>query len=135
MTKKILLSAAMLLVVGAIEASAQAVYFGQPCYAVARPAVSVGWSGGPWQFAASWGGGGWGGGYAAPYCAPYVRPVAVPVWSAGYGCYPAPVISYYGTSYRSSSTFIVPRRYGAAPIVADPVFRTPASAYPARVAR
>ena len=135
MTKKILLWAAMLLVVGAIEASAQVVYFGQPCYPVARPAVSVGWSGGPWQFAALWGGGGWGGGYAAPYCAPYVRPVALPVWSAGYNCYPAPVVSYSGTSYRSSSAFVVPRRYGAAPVVADPVFRSPASVYRVRVAR
>jgi len=135
MMKKILLWAAMLLVVGAPDAGAQAVYFGQPCYPVARPAVSVGWSGGPWQFAASWGGGGWGGGYAAPFCAPYVRPIAVPVWSAGYSCYPAPAIGYYGTSYRSSSAFAVPRRYGAAPVVADPVFPARASVSPVRLAR
>lgn len=125
----------MLLVLGAIEASAQAIYFGQTCYPVARPAVSVGWSGGPWQFAASWGGGGWGGGYAAPYCAPYAQPVALPVWSAGYRCYPAPIVSYSGTSYRSSAAFVVPRRYGAAPIVADPVFPARASVYPVRLAR
>ena len=135
MTKKILLSAAMFAVVGTVEAGAQAVYFGQPCYPVSRPAVSVGWSGGPWQIAASWGGGGWNGAYAAPYCAPYVRPFAVPVWSAGYSCYPAPVVGYYGTSRRSSSTFVVPRRYGAAPIVADPVFPARASVYPVRIAR
>lgn len=133
--KKTFLLAASLAVVGVVEAGAQAVYFGPACYPVSRPAFSVGWSGGPWQLAASWGGGGWRGGYAAPYCAPYVRPVALPVWSAGYNCYPAPVVGYYGTSYRPSSAFVVPRRYGAAPIVADPVFRPVTSGYPVRVAR
>ena len=132
--KKTLLSVAVLALVPAGDVFSQSVYFGSACYPVRRPAFSLGWSGGPWQFAASWGGG-WGGGYAATSCAPYVRSAPVPVWTTGYDCYPAPVVSYYGTSHRPSSAFVVPRRYGAAPIVADPVFRPPSPFYPLRVAR
>lgn len=134
--KKILLSASMLAVVLAGHSWSQSIYFGQSCYRTPQPAVTVGWGSGPWQIAASWGGAGWGGGYAAPYCAPYVRPIAVPVWTTGFNCYPAPVVNYYGTTYRSSRTFVVPRRYGAAPIVADPiVFRPAAPVYPVRAVR
>ncbi len=134
--KKILFSASVLAVVGAGEAWSQAVYFGQGCTPAPRPAFAAAWNGGAWQVGASWGGG-WGGGYAAPvYCAPVVRPVVVPVWTGGFNCFPAPVITSYGSYgepiYRSSSTFVGPRRYGAAPIVADPVFRASAPVSPVR---
>lgn len=133
--KKILLSASVLAIVGAGQAWSQAVYVGQSCYSAPRPAFAAAWNGGAWQVGASWGGG-WGGGYAAQvYCAPVVRPVVVPVWTGGFNCFPAPVVNYYGnygTTYRRSSTFVVPRRYGAAPIVADPVFRASAPVSPVR---
>jgi hypothetical protein len=142
--KKILLSASLLAVVGAGEVWSQAVYFGQGCSPAPRPALAAAWNGGAWQIGASWGGG-WGGGYAAPvYCAPVVRPVVVPVWTGGFNCAPATVVNYYGsyggygnfvnngTTYRRSSTFVVPRRYGAAPTVADPVFRASALVSPVR---
>ena len=126
--KTLLLSASVLAVVLAGEVRSQSVYFGRGCAIAPQPAFNVGWGGGGWQVAASWGGRGWGGGYyAASACVPYVRPVVVPVYNGGFNCYPAPVVNYYGnygiTTYRSSSTFVVPRRYGAAPVVADPVFR------------
>ena len=138
--KNLLFSVSVLAVVLAGEVRSQSVYFGRGCAVAPQPAFSVGWGGGAWQVAASWGGGGWGGGYyAAPACVPYVRPVVVPVWNGGFNCYPAPVINYSGTSFRSSSTFVVPRRYGAAPVVADPVFRAGAPVSPVvrtvRVAR
>ncbi len=133
--KKLLLSALLLAVVGACQAWSQAVYFGQGCAPAPRPSFAAAWNGGAWQVAASWGGG-WVGGYAAPvYCAPLIRPVVVPVWSGGFNCYPAPVVNYYGnygTTYRRSSAVAVPRLYGAAPIVADPVFRAGAPVAPVR---
>jgi hypothetical protein len=133
---KLLLSASAFVVVLAGEVRSQSVYFGQGCSIARQPAFSAGWAGGGWQVAASWRGGGWGGGYsAAPACLPYVRPVVVPVWTGGFNCFPAPVVNYYGTTSGSSPAFVVPRRYGAAPIVADPVFRAGAPIAPARTVR
>ena len=133
--KVLLLSVSVLAVVLAAEVRSQPVYFGRGCAVAPRPAFSVGWGGGAWQVAASWGGGY----YGAPACVQYVRPVVVPVWNGGFNCYAAPVINYSGTSYRPSSSFVVPRRYGAAPTVADPVFRAGSPASPVartvRVAR
>lgn len=128
--KRFILAAAILTAV-LVPAEAQFFGFGQGGFCAPRPAVSITWAGNPYvQINA--GGGGWGYGYARP-CLPYYQPV-VPVWSGA--CFPAPVVNYYyGTSSRGASTFVVPRRYGAAPIVADPVFRPAAPVYPVRGVR
>ena len=126
--KRFFLASAMLMAV-LVPAEAQFFGFGQGGFCAPRPAVSVTWAGNPYvQINA----GGWGYGYARP-CVPYYQPV-VPVWSGA--CFSASVVNYYsGTSSRRASTFVVPRRYGAAPIVADPVFRPAESFYPGRGVR
>lgn len=128
--KRFFLSAAMLTAV-LVPLEAQFFGFGQGGFCAPRSAVSITWAGNP-SVQINAGGGGWGYGYARP-CVPYYQPV-VPVWSGA--CFSAPVLNYYyGASPRGSSRFVVPRRYGAAPIVADPVFRPAAPFYPVRGVR